>query len=234
MTPAQYPKNDRITWPLSMDMKLGPGEPPAGPWRVTPISDVVHLVFDADRNRQDRPWVLAVDGRSGSGKSSIANLFHRSVPACAVVHTDDVAWHQSFFDWSDLLVEGILKPLRNGEAVSYRPPGWHKQGRPGAIEVAAGLDLVVVEGVGASRTEVMPWIDSSLWVQSDLDEAERRGIARDGGTEDARNFWHEWIAQEFEFLKRQRPWERATVVVNGTPTQPYDQNTEIMVSQALH
>jgi hypothetical protein len=131
------------------------------------------------------------------------------------------------------LSRGDLEPLRNGEAVSYRPPGWHKQGRPGAIEVAAGLDLVVVEGVGASRTEVMPWIDSSLWVQSDLDEAERRGIARDGGTEYARNFWHEWIAQEFEFLKRQRPWERATVIVNGTPTQPYDPNTEIMISQAM-
>jgi hypothetical protein len=80
----------------------------------------------------------------------------------------------------------------------------------------------------------MPLIDSSLWVQSDLDEAERRCIARGGGTEDARNFFHEWIVQEFEFLERQRPWERATVIVNGTSTQPYEQNTEIMVSQALH
>ena len=216
-----------------MNMKLGAGEPPAGPWRVMPISDLIRLVVDADRSRHDRPWILAVDGRSGSGKSSVANMFHRSVPASAVIHTDDVAWHHSFFDWSDLLVEGILKPLRNGKAVSYRPSGWHKHGRHGAIEVAAGLDLVVVEGVGASRTEVMPWTDSSLWVQSDLEEAERRGIARDGGTEDARNFWHEWTAQEFDFLQRQRPWERAIVIVNGTPTEPYDRSTEIMVSPAL-
>jgi hypothetical protein len=101
------------------------------------------------------------------------------VPGSAIVHTDDVAWHHSFFDWSDLLVEGILKPLRNGRTVSYRPPGWDKRSRPGAIEVAAGLDLVIVEGVGASRTEVMPSIDRALWVQSDLGEAERRGIARE-------------------------------------------------------
>ena len=191
------------------------------------------LVFDACRDRDDRPLILAVDGRSGSGKSTVANLLHRYVPASAVVHTDDVAWHHSFFDWSDLLVEGILKPLRNGKAVSYRPPGWDKQGRPGAIEVAAGLDLVVVEGVGASRAEVMPWINTSLWIQSDLDETERRGIARDGGTEDARNFWHEWVAEEFDFLQRQRPWERAMVIVNGTPTQPYNPSTEIIVSPAL-
>jgi hypothetical protein len=199
-----------------MNMKLGPGEPPAGPWQVMPTSDLVRFVFDADRARDGRPWILAVDGRSGSGKSTIANLFHRFVPTSAVVHTDDVAWHHSFFDWSDLLAEGILKPLRNGKAVSYRPPGWDKRGRPGAIDVAAGLDLIVVEGVGASRTELMPWIDRALWVQSDLEEAERRGIARDGGAEAAKNFWREWGAQEFDFLERQRPWERATVIVNTT------------------
>ena len=185
-----------------MNMKLSPGEPPAGPWRVTPISDLVRLILDANQNSHDRPRILAVDGLAGSGKSTLATCF---IGPCQppVVHTDDVAWHHSFFDWSDLLVEGILKPLRKGKAMSYRPPGWHKHGRPGAIDVEAGLDLVVVEGVGASRTEVMPWIDRSLWVQSDLDEAERRGIARDGGTQDARNFWHEWAAQEFEFLQRQ-------------------------------
>lgn len=213
-------------------MKLDPGEPSAFPWRATPIRDVLHRIFDADRKRHHRPWIVALDGRSGSGKSTLANLLHQSVSSSEIVHTDDVAWHQSFFDWSDLLVENILKPLREGKSVSYQPPGWQKHGRPGTIEVAAGVDLVVVEGVGASRTEVMPFIDSSLWIQSDLDEAERRGIARDGGTEAARNFWHEWIAEEFEFLERQRPWERATVIVNGTPIQPYDRNTEILVSQA--
>jgi hypothetical protein len=104
------------------------------------------------------------------------------------VHTDDIAWHHSFFNWSELLIEGVLKPLYNGEAVNYQPPGWLKKGRAGTIEVAAGLDLVIVEGVGASRTEVTPWIDRSVWVQSDLDEAERRGIARDGGTDEVRDF----------------------------------------------
>jgi len=60
----------------------------------------------------------------------------------------------------------------------------------------------VVEGVGASRTELVPWIDCALWVQSDLEEAERRGVARDDGSEEARNFWREWAAKEFDFLQR--------------------------------
>ncbi len=211
-------------------MNLVPSEPSAAPWRVLPIRDFVDLVVDVEAVTYNRPWILAVDGRSGGGKTTVADLLHRCVPNSAVVHTDDVAWHHSFFDWSNLLIGGILKPLRSGSVVHYQPPGWQTHGRPGAIEVAAGLDLVIVEGVGAGRTEVMPWIDRSIWVQSDLDEAERRGIARDGGTQEAKDFWHEWMSQEFDFFQHQRPWERATAIVNGTPTQPYNRNSQIIVS----
>jgi uridine kinase len=186
-------------------MKLGPGEPPVERWKVIPVADFVRLVYVGDRI--NRPWILTVDGRSGSGKSTAANLIQQSVLDSSVVHTDDIAWHYSFFDWSDLLIDHILKPLHSGLAVSYRPPGWEKKGRLGAIEIASDRKLVIVEGVGANRVEASPWIDSSVWVQSDLDEAERRGIARDGGTDEARRFWKEWMAQEYDFLQRQKPWD---------------------------
>ena len=213
-----------------MHTKFGPGEPPLGPWRIVPVQDVIRVIYDAQQRPPDRPWILAVDGRGAGGKSTLANVLHQAVPASTVVHTDDVAWHHSFFGWSDLLIENILKPVRNGEAVNYQPPGWIATGRPGAIEIAADLDLVVVEGVGASRTEVTPWIDRSIWVQSDFDEAERRGIARDGGTEDVIRFWHEWMAEEIVFLQQHRPWERAAVIVNGTPQQSFDPSTQVMIS----
>lgn len=211
-------------------MRLGPDEPFAAPWQILPIRDFVDLLLDTREIPDNRPLILAVDGRSGSGKSTIADLIHHFIPNSMIVHTDDIAWHHSFFDWCALLLEGILKPLHGGKAVHYQPPGWQPHGRTGAIEIQAGLTLVIIEGVGASRTEVMPWIDSSVWVQSDLDEAERRGIARDGGTEESRQFWHEWMAQEFVFLQQHCPWERATAVVNGTPTQPYDRNSQVIVS----
>jgi hypothetical protein len=215
-------------------MLLGPGEPSAAPWQVLPVHHLVDIVLNAGGSASGRPRILAVDGRSGSGKSTIANILHDSVAASVIVHTDDIAWHHSFFDWSDLLIEGVLKPLWGGKEVHYQPPGWPTHGRPGAIEIPAGRDLVIVEGVGAGRSEVMPWLDCLLWVQSDLREAERRGLARDGDTEEARNFWHEWMAQEFDFLARQRPWDRATVIANGTPTQVYDRNSQVVVSAQSH
>lgn len=213
-------------------MKLGPGEPSAAPWQVVPVCDFIRFVLDGGTSVRDRPFILAVDGRSGSGKSTIATVLHGSVPNSTVVHTDDIAWHHSFFDWSDLLIEGVLKPLHSSKSVHYQPPGWQSHGRAGAIEVADGLDLVIVEGVGASRIEAMPWIDRSIWVQSDLDEAKRRCLTREGDTEEARSFWNEWMPQEFDFLQRQRPWERAVTIVNNTPTQPYNRNSEVVISAA--
>ena len=92
--------------------------------------------------------------------------------------------------------------------------------------------VLLVAGTMEGRTEIMPWIDSLVWVQSDYDEAARRGIARDGGTVEAKNFWYEWMAEEDGFLQRQRPWERAVAIVNGTPGQAHDRENEVLISAA--
>ena len=210
-----------------MSHARSPGEPAVDAWRVEPVVELVRLL-EAAGPVQGRPRIVAVDGRGGSGKTTLATQLHAAVPRSAVVHTDDVAWHHSFFDWSELLACGVLEPLHRGEAVRYRPPGWQAKGRPGAIEVAAGLDLVIVEGVGAGRRELSYLLDALVWVQSDPAEAERRGVARDaaggahGDLEGASRFWHEWMAQEVPFLADQRPWQRADVVVRGTTTAAHD------------
>ena len=202
-------------------MVLAPGEPQAGPWRVESVGVLVDLLGAGGR-AAGRPRVVAVDGRSGSGKSTLAERLLAAVPASAVVHTDDVAWHHSFFDWTELLATGVLEPLHRGEAVDYRPPGWATKGRPGAVTVAAGLDLVVVEGVGAGRRELASRVDAVVWVQADFEQAERRGIERDTAAGRSRTeataFWQEWMAHELPFVADQRPWERADVIVAGSPT----------------
>lgn len=158
----------------------------------------------------------------------MAKRLSGAVPASVVIHTDDVAWQHSFFDWADLLAHGVLEPVRRGRAVRHRPQAWEAHDRPGAIEVPAGLDLVVVEGVGAGRRELVSLLDAVVWVQSDFAEAERRGIARDialgvnGGPDQTAAFWQQWMAQEMPFLEHQRPWERACVVVAGTPPLGHD------------
>jgi energy-coupling factor transporter ATP-binding protein EcfA2 len=215
-------------------MMLGPGEPVAGPWEAVSSAELVARVLDGAEAPDGRPLILAVDGRSGGGKSTLANLLADAMPLSAVVHTDDVAWNESMFDWADLLVTGVLEPLRRGEAVSYRPPAWAVHGRAGSIDVPAGLAAVIVEGVGAGRRELSELIDVLVWVQSDYAEAERLGLARDiasGVNGDARaavNFWHQWMAAEIPFLEHDRPWERATIIAAGTSTLPRAPDTSLV------
>jgi hypothetical protein len=131
-------------------MRLHPGEVEASGWRVATLSDVVQQLRDAAPGVVGRPRVIAIDGRGGAGKSMLAEQLRTVVPASAVVHTDDIAWHHAFFDWTDLLVENVLRPLHRGEAVEFRPQAWIERGRPGVIRVPADLDVVWVKAPGAS------------------------------------------------------------------------------------
>jgi hypothetical protein len=51
---------------------LGEGEPALGPWRVTPLASFVELVREQIGAPVAGTPVLAIDGRSSSGKSSLA------------------------------------------------------------------------------------------------------------------------------------------------------------------
>jgi len=208
-----------------MTMLLPPGEPAVELWRLVDRAEFVELVQRAAGPPADRPRIVAVDGRGAAGKSTLAAWLHEAIPSSAIVHTDDLAWHEPFFGWGHLLLQ-VLQPLHRGEAVQLRPPAWRENGRSGAIHLPRGLQLVVVEGVGASQREHADLIDATVWVQSDFGEAERRGIARDieqgvnGDDEQSVAFWHEWMSHELSFVEQQRPWERAALVVAGTEVLP--------------
>jgi hypothetical protein len=200
-----------------------PDEPAVVAWRPVPFADVVAGLL-ARAGAAGRPAVLGVDGRSAGGKSTLAARIAAHVPGAALVHTDDVAWYESFFGWDTLLADHVLEPARRGEPVRYRPSAWDVRGREGAIEVPAGVPLVVVEGVGATRRSLAPLLDAAVWVQSDAVLARRRGIERDLSQRPepavAEAFWDEWEAQEAPFLAADRPWTRADVIVCGTPDRP--------------
>jgi energy-coupling factor transporter ATP-binding protein EcfA2 len=211
-------------------MIIGPGETPIFKWRAVTYSDFIIDLLRPISKPEKRPLIIAIDGRSGSGKSTLARRLQSQISNTAVIHTDDVAWHHSFFDWQQLMIDGILALLARGTEVAFRPPAWRQRQRPGAIRVPVACQVLFVEGVGASRSELQPWLDAAIWIQSDMVEAERRGLERDGGSTDAKAFWDEWMAAEITFLQAQRPWTRASAIVNGTPPQNHDPEAQLLVA----
>ena len=231
-----------LRWPVI----LPPEEPHFEPWSVIPLE--VFVLSIQHKLPRSKLGILAFDGRSASGKSTLAALISREVPGSVVVHTDDVpssaAWpgrdrhspptntEPSFYDWTERVRENILKPARAGQVVKYRPPSWTDWLRTeGAfIEVLPGCPLLIFEGVGAARRELTDMLDGAVWVQSDIEKSESRGIARDGDDAEATTFWKKWMAEEFPSLAGQRPWERADFVVSGTSELEHDPTTEVVVA----
>ena len=220
-----------------MSLCLLAEEPAAGPWHAErPTAVVVDLIrLGHDRGAAHRPVVLAIDGRSSSGKTTLAGRLQDTVAGSAIVHTDDIAWHYSRFGWADLLIDCVLIPARSGGAVSYRPPPWDERKRPGAIEVPPGCPLLIIEGVGAARRECAPLIDAAIWVQSDERETERRNLARVGQPDGlpTEQDHREWMSEEIPFQAGQRPWERADLIICGTPQIPIDPATELVIAPPI-
>jgi hypothetical protein len=214
-------------------MRLHPGEIEAAGWRVVPLPDVVERLRAATPDVAGRPRVIAIDGRGGAGKTTLAERFRRAVPGSAVVHTDDVAWNHACFDWGGLLAEHVLRPVHRGEAVDFRPAAWREHGRPGSITVAAGAAVLWVEGTGILREELAPWLDAGVWMQGDLDEQERLLTARDGDSPEQREQVASWLAEEVPFLLREQPWTRATVVVAGPAHLGHDPDAELVVAAPI-
>ena len=136
-----------------MALQLAPEEPEAAPWRAELLSTIADAVTRRrpDRGSSGRPAVLAVDGRSNNGKTTVAARIGTLVQGAVVIHTDDIAFEHSRFGWADLLIDGILVPAHQGRAVRYRPPKWDEHGREGSLDVPAGCPLLIIEGDGAGR-----------------------------------------------------------------------------------
>ena len=88
-------------------------------WQVVALDELARLV--AERSGPTRPAIVAVNGHSSSGKTTLAERLAARLPAAAVLHTDDLAWHHGVFAWDGLLRDG--RPARcPGRAGAGLPP----------------------------------------------------------------------------------------------------------------
>jgi uridine kinase len=154
--------------------------------------------------------IVAIDGPGGAGKTSLAAYLARELNA-PVVHTDDFASWDNPVDWWPELVEKVLEPFATGRPACYAPTSW---GAPGIKHVVLEpAEFVLLEGVTASREAFRPYLAYSIWIESPRALRLRRGLDRDG--EEARADWERWMAGEDAYIERERPAERADIVLPG-------------------
>src|SRR5579859_3823755 len=118
--------------------------------------------------------LLAVDGYAGSGKTTFAALLADALGGAdraPVVHLDDLATHEEFFDWTGRLRAEVLAPLAEGRPVRHRVYDWERARFDAVRELPAAPPFLVLEGVGAGRRAVRPRLAALLWMDLDADTA---------------------------------------------------------------
>ena len=130
------------------------------------------------------PVIIAIDGRSGAGKTTLALELaallreHRKV---SVFHLEDI-----YPGWNGLAagieryVSTVLEPLSQGMPAQWASWDWENH-YDGAQRTTAPADVVIVEGVGAGacRRAAVCW--TRCLGGSGSRTRKRRALDRDGG-----------------------------------------------------
>ncbi|WP_344561426.1 hypothetical protein [Streptomyces axinellae] len=137
--------------------------------------------------------LVAVDGHAGSGKTTMAARLSALLGGAPVLHLDDLASHEALFGWTERLVSQVLTPWEQARSARYEVYDWVA----GAYTTEAVLPpapVVLLEGVGAGRAAVRPFLSCLLWLEMSPEVARGRGQERDGPGQ--REFWAHWIPTE--------------------------------------
>lgn len=147
------------------------------------------------------PVIIAIDGRSGAGKTTLAVELAARLRAhhkVSLFHLEDI-----YPGWNGLAagveryVSTVLTPLSRGEAASWTSWDWenHYDGGP---RVTLPAEIVIVEGVGAAAEQARPLLSAVIWAESPDDVRRTRALDRDGDTYEP--YWDQWAAQEEDWL----------------------------------
>ncbi len=190
----------------------------------TNLSTLVENIASLLAAHPDRPVLVALDGRCGSGKTTLAAQLAGQFPQSITVHTDDfylppsdraAGWEYipcANMDLARLRTE-VLAPARAGQAVPYRAYSC-REGAYLPEQLLAPQPLVIVEGSYSCHPSLADCYDLKGFVTCSKAEQTRRLQAREG--ERYPNFAARWIPLEEGYFAEYNTAETADVILDTT------------------
>jgi uridine kinase len=189
------------------------------------------IISEINKIRKNKNRILvALDGRSGVGKSTLAKLLAEKVNGVIIVSDDfysggnDDKWVNyspeakvaDAIDWKRLRSEA-LEPLLAGKSASWHPldfqpevgwVGWKKE----SIKVRP-TDVVILDGAYAARPELSDLIDIKVLLQ--LEDKVRRERLQKREGEEFMVRWHKiWDSAEDYYFSNLRPTNSYDLVLD--------------------
>jgi molybdenum cofactor guanylyltransferase len=190
-------------------------------WRLrssAAVLSIMDVIADHQAAAPAAPVVVAVDGPSCAGKSILANalalrsgaavvegddFYRHTLPRLTVAEREamsDAAVVDAVIDWERLRAEALL-PLRVRESARFQPYDWDADdGRLAPPKIIPPADVIIVEGVYATRPELADLVDVAVYLGVDRQVRARRYAER-GNDPDWQRFWERGEAHYFRAIR---------------------------------
>jgi uridine kinase len=164
------------------------------------------------------PYVIAVDGFGGSGKSTLCNHLSKLLTDSMIIQTDDFikSPHEpNVFehDWQ-AIEDKVLKRIKTDNAITVKIYDWHILGAIPDVK-AAIKRYVLIDGIGLLESKFTQYFDLKIWMDCPYELALERGKKRDKEEQgvDHDELWDTiWGPGSQDYFKRARPDLRADVL----------------------
>lgn len=148
--------------------------------------------------------LIAIDGRAGAGKTTLAASFFEELSAdktVAVIHMDDLydGWENALSERLTQTLESIVKSHQSKVAFEIDIFNWESMSFD-SKRVIHPVDILILEGVGAGQKVVRDAGATLYWLDIDAEVGIQRVLNRDGNQ--IASQMKQWqIAQEIHFLR---------------------------------
>ena len=165
---------------------------------------------------------IAIDGRGGAGKSTLARKLKENIQNSLIIEFD---WFHlpkkhctefERYDYSRLIQEIIIPFQAGSKELSFYKYNWgflSDSCQDGLSETATRMpseDVLIIEGCGTICPALSTYSDLKIWVGTEEEESKRRGIKRDVeeyglNPEKVNALWDEWSIRERRRLIQEMP-----------------------------
>lgn len=154
--------------------------------------------------------VIAVDGRSGAGKTALALDLADELGA-PILHLERLypGWHG--LARTPPIVHQVLTRLAVGEFGRARQWDWATD-RPGSWLTVRPTPELIIEGVGAGARVLRPFLSQLVWLEAPATQRRERAMARDG--EAYEPWWDVWADQEERYLRSEGTPGAADLIIS--------------------
>lgn len=126
--------------------------------------------------------LVAIDGPSGAGKTTLALELQECLDDAHIIHMDDLyaGWDEALNDDLYQRIESqIITPLLESNSARYQHFNWHSYKFEDWKELSIPRYLIL-EGVGSAANAIRPWISLSVFLEVSDDIGLDRVRMRDG------------------------------------------------------